>query len=390
MAESNLMDYSGPRTPYEFEWEDLVELERSIFFRDSTDFHDGARRWPMSLRKEARENVFAMFYGDKPVSAIGRLERDVVIYGSKLRIGYIGGVCTHPDHRNRGLAGTVLSATINRFHENNVDFVCISGDRKLYRDAGSRIVGGVNRFVIRKSDVGNIQEKTINYEIATKKDAKILSAIYEKENLRLVRPLSDYEIILEYGHCAGKPVEFFLTYLNSLPVAYILITKLLKDGTRAYKRVVEYAGNREAVFIVLKKMVDEMSENVEVEIDIQNGDFLGKLMEWQNIYNEPATKPGTFCVIDFARTMSKLKTLFQSQLPDDVVDSLHFAFGKERYVLWCNDGSLEIDGLTNMVWTILGVPPGEKISNVKATGIMQEALKAYLPVPLPPLEMNLI
>ncbi len=359
-------------------------------FADSPDFHEGARRWPMSLREEARENVFAMFHGKKPVSAIGRLERDMIIYGSKLRIGYIGSVCTHPDHRGRGLAGTVLSATINRFHENNVDFILISGDRRLYRDAGSRVVGGLNRFIIKKSDTSNIQESAVTFEIAKEKDIKILSAIYEKENLRLVRPLSDYEIVLNYGHCAGKPVEFFLISSNYLPVAYILITKSLRDGNRFFKRVVEYAGNREAIVLALKKMVDDAPEDTEIEIDIQNGDFLDKLMDWQNIYNEPITKPGTFCIIDFARTMSKLKTLFQSQLPDDVVDSLRFAYGRERYVAWCKNGSLKIDGLTNMVWTVLGAPPGVKVSNVEATGVMQEVLKACLPVPLPPLEMNLI
>ncbi len=390
MAEISFINYDGPRTPYESEWDDVKELERSVFFGDSPDFHDGARRWPMSLREEARENVFAMFHNSKPVSAIGRLERDIIVYGSKLRIGYIGSVCTHPDHRGRGLAGTVLSATLNQFHKNNVDFVCISGDRRLYRDAGSRIVGGLSRFIIRKSDVGNIQESVISFEIATEKDMKTLSAIYERESLRLVRPLSDYEIVLKYGHCAGKPVEFLLIHLNSLPIAYILITKLLKDTNRVYKRVIEYAGDREAIVITLKKIVNDMPENAEVEIDVQNSDFLGNLMKWQNIHNEPATKPGTFCVIDFVRTMSKLKTSFQSQFPDDVINSLHFSHGKERYAGWCNNGILKIDGLTNMVWTVLGTPPEEKISNIETTGIMQEILETYLPVPLPPLEMNLI
>lgn len=390
MEESNLMDYDGPRTPFETEWEDVIELERSIFFSDSPDYRDGARRWPMSLREEARENIFVMFHGNQPVSAIGRLERDMIIYGSKLRIGYIGGVCTHPDHRGRGLAGTVLSATINRFRENNVDFILISGNRRLYRDAGSRVVGGLNKFILKKGDMGNIQQSAVTFEVAKKKDAKILSAIYEKENLRLVRPLSDYEIVLEYGHCAGRPVEFVLISFNRLPVAYVLMTKMLKDGNRFYKRVMEYAGHREAIVIALKVMLDEITEDVEIEIDTRNGDFLGKLMEWQNIYNEPTTQPGTLCIVDFARTMSKLKTLFQSKLPDNITNSLHFSYGKERYIGWCDNGTLKIDGLTNMIWTILGAPPKEKVSNIKATGAMEELLKSCLPIPLPPLEMNLI
>lgn len=390
MSENILMDYDGPRIPYASELDSVGELVRSVFFGDSPSFRDGARRWPMGLREEAKDNVFAMFHGDKPISAISRLERDIIVYGSKLRIGYVGSVCTHPDYRGRGLASTVLSATINWFRENNVDFVCISGNRRMYRDAGSRIVGGTNRFIIRKSNISNIQETAIAYDIATKEDIKILSAIYEKENLRLIRPLSDYEIVLRYGHCAGKPVEFLLITLNSIPVAYVLTTKLLKNGDRTYRRVMEYAGNREAIALALRKIAYEMPKDSEIEIDIQNGDFLGVLMEWQNIYNEPTTKPGTFCVIDFAKTMSKVKTLFLSQFPEDVIESMHFAYGRDRYIAWCNNGFIEIDGLTNMVWTVLGAPPGEKISNIKATGIIREILENCLPVPLPPLEMNLI
>jgi hypothetical protein len=51
---------------------------------------------------------------------------------------------------------------------------------------------------------------------------------------------------------------------------------------------------------------------------------------------------------------------------------------------------LEIDGVTNMVWTLLGAPPNETITNVRVSGSMRELYERCFPIPLPSLEMNMI
>ena len=112
---SDRYPYEGPRTPNPAEYGATMKLERSIFFKDNPSYMDAVKRWPMYLRRDLWENTFAMFYQGQPVSAICRLTRDIVFAGHVLRIGFVGGVCTHPDHRGKGLAGTVLDATLQRF-----------------------------------------------------------------------------------------------------------------------------------------------------------------------------------------------------------------------------------------------------------------------------------
>jgi predicted acetyltransferase len=141
--------FSGPRTPKESEAQACAELAYQVFFSDRfPDFLSGASTWPMVLREQALQDTFAMFDGDKPVSLIHRFERDAIVHGCKIRIGFVGFVCTHPNYRGHGSASTILAATMNKFRENDVDFVCISGDRAMYRRAGARPVGGRSEFIV--------------------------------------------------------------------------------------------------------------------------------------------------------------------------------------------------------------------------------------------------
>lgn len=391
MPENDLMDFDGPRTPYEYEAEAVGELCRSIFFSNSPSFQIGARTWPMGLRAEARENCFAMFNKEgQPVSFIGRLERDFSFRGHKLRLGYVGSVCTKSEYRKLGLASTVLSATMKRFHENNVDFVCISGNREMYRRAGSRFVGGLDRLIIKKEGVSNLQTGT-NIRPATINDILILAYLNKQEPIHIIRPINDYEIVMNYGHCVGRPVEFIIVSIGEVPTAYILITKLLENNERKYKRVMEYAGDRFSISTALGKLALDLPDGGEIEIDVRRDDNLIKILlaSYGADYN-PTTIPGTNCVLDFVRTMTKLKPYFSSFMPDDLVNSMQFSAGNDRYYAWCKDGSLIIDGMTNMVWTLLGTPPGEEVKNIRVEGKMRDLLDVCLPISLPPLEMNMI
>lgn len=395
MSQNELMLFSGPRTPTEVEWGSVTELMYSIFFkqRGYANYEDGARTWPMSLRHDAREDTFAMFYDGQPVSAIERLERDVIIHGCQLRIGFVGSVCTHPDYRNRGLASTILAATMKRFHENGVDFVCISGNRPMYQRAGARQVGGMIEFKLSKLNAIQVSQTAcgaIALRIATMDDAQLLAQLNNREPLRFIRPLSDYELVLKYGHCVGRPCEFIIAMSNTSPMGYLLITKVLEHNGRKFRRIFEYAGERQIVMEAIFKVASELPHDVELHIDVERGDALEKLLMQADIHSEPIAKPGTICVLDFPRTMTKLKPFFSSILPHHVVDSLRFAAGRERYVAWCDDGMLEIQGETNMVWTLLGAPPDGSISDVRASGAMRELVDACLPIPLPHLQMNMI
>jgi len=95
-------------------------------------------------------------------------------------------------------------------------------------------------------------------------------------------------------------------------------------------------------------------------------------------------------VIDFPRTMRKLLPYFQERLTGWTHLNLKLAAGKERYVAWNEEGALELEGESNMMWALLGKPPEAKIEGIRATGQMCQLVKQCLPIPLPLLYFNVI
>jgi len=384
-----LTGYEGPRTVEPQELEAVRELSRSVFFPKLTNYLDAARTWPMALRPAIHRDMFAMFHDGRPVSVIGRLERDIVVHGVALRMGFIGDVCTHPDHRNKGLAGTILAACFKRFHENGVDIVYISGGRGLYLRAGANPAGGLAQFVLKPSVLA-VRPPAPSLRVATVNDASLLAKLCALEPVRFIRPRSDYELIIQYGHCCGRPCEFIVLEGNGTPVGYLHTSRPAEKDGRVSQHVFEYGGDRAAVFSAIAQLAGQLPANGDLRVDVHGADGLGRLLGEAGLSGQPVRFGGTLKLLDSARTMRKLKPYLAEHLPVEAVDSLEFATGGERYVVWCKGGSLRIDGESNMLWTLLGPPPGQQVANVHAAGALRDLVTRCLPLPLPSIYVNVI
>ena len=390
MLKQDILGYEGPRTPRDAEWESIAELSRSIFFKDERSYHDAAVRWPMALHPDFRKHAFTMFYEGNPVSTIGRLERAIRVFGDPLRTGFVGGVCTHPDHRGKGLAGTILAASLKRFADNDVDFVYISGGRSLYLRAGANHVGASVSFVLQAGQLARLDTAGVSIRKAEPTDVQLLAQIGELDPTRVVRELRDYRLTVEHAHCCGRPAEFFIVQRGPAPVGCIFAGAPTVQEGRRYRQIFEYSGERQCIVSALAKLGAGMEPDEEVHIDTCHRDILAKLLAEEGFTGKPGKLGGTVKMLDFVRTMTKLKSYFTSHLPVDFVDSIELAAGGERYVAWSGDDMLEIQGESNLLWTFLGVPPGEHVANVRATGKMVQLLEECLPIPLPALHINVI
>jgi len=376
--------YEGPRVPREHEWAAVQELTRAVFFPKVESFEEAMGTWPMALRPDVREDTLVMFQDGRPVSAIGRLERDMLVYGHRLRIGFIGGVCTDPDHREKGLAGTILAAMMTRFHEDDVDFVYISGGRGLYLRAGADRTSIETRFVLAKGDLSE-DDMDVQLRPATSEEIDRIGAIAERESVRFVRPRLDYELILKYRHCCGRPCAFHLVEMQGVPVGYLLLREGKSDEAAV---LLELAGDRLCVRVALGKVLHDLEEGRSLEGNIPHGDLLADLLRASGVQGEAVKTGGTIKVIDFSRTMRKLDPYFRVRLAG--WSGLELAAGRERYVAWNDQGSLEIDGESNMLRTLLGAPPDASVEEMKVSGGMADLVERCLPVPVPSVYLNMI
>ncbi len=382
--------YEGPRTPAQAEWEDAIGLSCSIFFRNIPDHREAYAAWPMHFRPEARESTFVMLYQGQPVSSINRVCRDIVVRGQALRMGFIGGVCTHPDHRGNGLAGTVLYATLQRFADDDVDFIYISGARPLYYRSGANHIGHSPVFFLTSDARKFVDAENLSIREATPADAEALRSLNESEETRIVHDTLDYEVVIQYGHCSGRRCIFRIIESGSTPVAYVALRGLEQKEGRWSQQVIEFAGDREAILFALTTNADELGPDGHFTIEVRPEDKLTDRLGAMGVRSEVGRKGGTVKLLNFTHTMEKLRPYLGSQLGAAFAESLEFTAGSERYVASGEGGSLEVDGETNMLWTLLGDPPDKQRENVRATGLMEKALETCLPIPLPALHLNTI
>ena len=381
--------YEGPRTPALAEWKATIELSRSVFFSNIPDYSEAVVKWPMFLRPETRENTFIMLHQGQPVSGINRLCRDIFVRAQPLRMGFVGSVCTHPDHRGKGLAGTVLDATLQRFADDDVDFVYISGARSLYYRLGANHVGGHPVFHLAPGAQGSVDMK-VNIRKANLADAEILRALSKTEDTRFVRDVLDYELVLQYGCCSGGICIFNIIEVDSKPVAYVAARSISHNNGKWSQKVMEFAGDREAILPALVAMANENGANGHLIIDTRPEDPLTEKLKDISSQQAPGKTGGTIKLPNFTRTMEKLRPYFSYHLGASFAESLEFVAGGGRYIISGEGGALEIDGESNMLWTLLGSPPEIESQNVRATGLMENAMKTCLPLPLPDLSINTI
>ena len=388
MKVARLAGYEGPRHPIPDEREGLEELSRSIFFPKAASWREGTASWPMVLHPDTQKNALIMARkgeggAAEPVSVTLSLERAITVYGHALRMAYIGGVCTHPDHRGKGLASTLLSASLKILHEHGVDFVYISGRRPMYFGAGANRIGGISEFTVPAE--GAALSEGLTLRKAGKGDIPLLCRLNQRDSVRFVRPALDYEFILSSGHCAGRPCEFWVVERQAVPLAYVMVRRT--EGERP--RAIEIRGERTAVADALGDLAARL-DGESITVDVPHGDLLGDLLKSRGHPSSPGGTGGTLKVLDFCRTMNRLRPCFASHLEPKLAASLDFIQAGDRYVILSDDGRITIDGESNMAWTLLGAPKDEEITGLEAEGAVQRMLETSLPIPLPSVYLNMI
>jgi hypothetical protein len=313
------------------------------------------------------------------------LERDILIHGHRLRMGYIGGVCTHPDHRGKGLAGTVLAAQLRQFHEDGVDLVYISGGRGLYLRAGASHAAIETQFTV---EWGALPVKVpVQLVRAGLGEVYVLVTISQREGVRFVRLRNDWETVIEKEHCGGRPCAFYLVKLGGVAVAYLLVSHSPADSVA---HILEFAGDRNCILSALGVLGEDLGRETRIEVSVPHGDLLHDLFGALAFRGMLVETEGTMMVVDVGRVMHKLMPLFRERLPAWPAGDLRVTVGQGRYVVCTEDGCLHMEGARDVLWTLLGRPPDSPDGEVRATGRTQELVERCLPLPVPSVHVNVI
>ncbi len=375
--------YEGPRTPRPDELAAVAALQESVFDAPGRRPVPSGVTWPMSGTADRCRDVLGMFCDGQPVSIITRLERDVLVAGQRTRMGFIGGVCTHPDHRQLGLAATVLDATYQTFHAHGVDLVYISGSRGLYLRTGARPCGPGESFTVPLGGSSSVTLRT-----AGEPDATLLSALNTRSATRFVRGLVDYQTVLHYGYCAGRQVSFRIVERAGVALTYLLVHEQQDQEGRRNWLVLEYAGAPLAAREGLTALTAELSDGDTLTAWTPWHDPLGELLRADGPAGVQHSR-GTLKILDFPRLIDRLRGYIAERLSHDLADRLQAA-AADRYTLWTDHGLLEVADETSLLHLLLGTPPDAEPPTYRVAGELTELVDRCLPLPVANWTLNSI
>ncbi len=360
----------GPRGTRKEEFEDLIKLVNLVFRPESQSMQ---REYESIFNEENLENLRVIVEDGKPVSHIGTLEKEVLIYNCKSRVGLVGGVCTHPDYRGRGYATLLLNDCIRRFDERGCDFMLVSGARRLYDSADCLFVGNIIRLEIMRRDLWRFERnKDTSIEDFSEEHLEDMMKAYEKKKVRFVRERRDWEIALRCGQVMNAPSDFLIVKKSNQFRSYLIVH--FSEGRGDVR---EYGGDRQALIDAIPILFEKYHLDALIfPVPFEDSE-LARPIQDRGIYSSIMPVAGTVRLLNFARFMERIRPYLREKL-GDIAEDLRFEEKEEEYKISLGNENFIIKGRRAMTWTILSRPGGYEIPG---EGRLIEALRNALPIP---------
>lgn len=213
----------GPRGTKKEEFNQVIKLVNYIF-RESRNKPSNMEKWfSMLFNDDNLENMRIILEDGKPISHLGISETEIAIYGCKIKIGSIGGVCTHPEYRKRGFASLLLEDSMKKMAEDGVDIMLVSGEHGLYKGAGCVEAGRMHKFRISRNDLKRFNAENMEVFSYQEIDLKNIVEVYQRETVRFFRPLGDFKRILTMGAAMGKEAEILTVHKANEFLGYLVV-----------------------------------------------------------------------------------------------------------------------------------------------------------------------
>lgn len=325
-------------------------------------------RWRPELR-----GAWVIARGGKPVSHIKLVYNRLLICGCRVKVASIGGVCTHPDFRGKGIATVLLDHCIEEATGGGATLMIISGGRGLYRraqavEAGATLRADIVPECLRRPSGG------CSARPATPDDWPAFARLYQQEAVRFARSAEFFARALAHRHHMGA----WMVQSAEGAQAYLLLARDWGAGHGAPRRLVgEYAGSRGALVEALPSVLEQTGLQ-QIGLDIPAHDReLAYLLAREGIELGRATiKDHTIRLLNLPVFMRRLRPYIAARLPRREARELTFEQG-DGCVFGFESETQSFD-LGRSAALMLGGPKAPRLR-----GELGRVLGSLLPVPLP-------
>jgi len=315
----NMENFEGPRGTRPEEIDRVIELINLVFRPETHSMQD---EYPCIYRADNAENLRIMLHRGRPVSHIGFMVRHVNLLGVRLKVGSVGGVCTHVDYRGKGLATILLGDVEETLRSRGADVVLISGPRGLYTRNGFAKAGLTSVFYLTSAAAQRLDAPGVEIRSWKDADPTVPARIYEKEPVRYERTPEEFAALLKGQFAGRRRGEVFTVLREGRAVAYFILSSGASPGEW---NLWEYAGDRAAVAGGLALFLAERAgSQILARIPWNDAEVL-EILRSLGLDEKPATfLDHTIKILDFARFMEKMRPVFEKNFDAQALSHLRF------------------------------------------------------------------
>lgn len=371
-----------PRLARRAEIENLAQLLSEVFGFD--DRYDRSRFVSALRRPVHRRGSLIMAEEGRPVSHILTATDRIIVHGCSVKVASIGGVCTHPDYRQRGYAGRILEKSLGLVAAQGARVLIVSGNRSLYQRNHCVPAGQMLQVKVLRESVASASPGSgdLSARRLPADDWVSLSPLHSVEPVRFVRTADFFATRCAWGDISAP--ESWLITSRGEAVAYLSLTHAWDDREPARRVAFEYAGSRAAILGALPAIFRQ-AEISEIRFGLLADDReFAYLLADRSIPLTPSTLPGTHRLLDLPGLMRDLRPYLAARLPRAVTRRLAFGQEGQRCTFSLGSETAEMD-LSDGIRLVLGGPDAPCIE-----GELGRVLAAVLPIPFPAPGFNFV
>jgi GNAT superfamily N-acetyltransferase len=243
----------GPRALLAQELAPARRLSVRCFNHDTlTNFPDGP------YRPTRRQSIEVVAHEGGPVSQMHLTYSHVSVCGYRVKVASIGGVCTHPDYRGRGIATELLHHSLHEAASNGARIVLISGTRGLYRRAGCTPAMDFETVVLTSTFSGGAAAG-IGIRPASAADGRHCARLNQMEPVHFVRRVAEFESSIGCADGGGL-IDDWIVEADGRPLCYVLLrtpwSHAPQDRVRELVLQGEWAGSRLALVSAFPQIIE--------------------------------------------------------------------------------------------------------------------------------------
>lgn len=327
----------GKNTGFEVRSAKLEEFDKTInlvnhVFRESTNEEPTMEKeFPLLLNKSNIENMIVGIENNEIVTDVNYLIQDVSIQGEIIKVGFVGGVCTHPKAQAKGYATKVLDFVEEKMLQDGVDVISISGTRSLYTRRKCSKVKSFYKYTVKNEDIN--LDSSITIKDFKEEDLNKYIALYNQNSTKFIRSKDQFKALLE---------------ASTIPW-----------GTYSYKKLSIKKDNEVIGYLVLRIVDEEVRHGKVIELILDNK-YKGDILKYvANLYNleyvfchvhvkdyhnhfegydkkELDYQGGTLKVINFEKLMKSLNLYFNKYVEDDILSKIDFKEENNQFIIEYN------------------------------------------------------